>query len=693
MLRTYQRAILTFISILSVFSLVLFGNSGSWSSGKEEESTLSLMTGKPVSLKEVQTLACFLRYDREDFFLSSHFNLCNPGTLRREILAKGLADELVEAYMQPLSEGFAHSLAKVKRFEPYTHPLVADLSVKALWGEVYPKALEELEALKKQETVDFRTFAALKQFYLEETRLPDPMVRQILFREAQKKGPDPKLAYADLSLCGTKGAEDLFGRGFLELVAEFILKGAFLAEKEGYSFSSVEAKQQLIHQFLETKQQVLKTEELSLQEHLQGLGLTVSDAAFCVQRIELFQAYLRHVSSSILPDRLVCKIFDRYALERATLDWYEWPSYLATPTIWDLAKLQGYISSISPLSRQSLEFPTTVYSLAEVEKKAPSLVQELYLVKMARTPLDQIGLKAPLKEVVSWQLEEGNWEKMRKEYPKLKKAFSREKKKQELKNLDSKVSTQLERFARRALVSEHPEWVEEGLQKVRVEEKTLVFSELDRQLPQCRKIRILKDLLQKAFEGDFEAASSLKVFVDGGQLFSIELVEKKPRKILSFTEANALGVLDTLLLKQLSVEFKLKETQIEKAKETYAKQSLKGLMGKLKNDPKKRLLEPTKKQLSCCLSGKAPSQSERILTQFEMQVKEVSGLSSELGSYRDLKKGQFSRIEEEEGRYAFFYLKEKKAFKDPTSPRVSRLGQMLQQDASCFAARKILKKL
>jgi hypothetical protein len=645
--RKYQRYFLLLITVVTVASFAFFGTYSTFGERNERPDRLvaRAVDGSAMMLTDIQKLSRFIATDREDAMdgrgLSPNF--CNDGVVRYDFLKARLADLLVAEYFDALKGDLEARLEKAKRFRPYAHPKAPLLSAKAVWDRLLPSLSAELAAVQEEKEASPGLFSHLARLYELQGRLHPEMLRRILIYHHQQYPwltIDQRLSYEDLALFGFHSIVDWFGHNFVELVAEFILNAAAVAEEKGYTVGLEEAKGDLLHHFVQSMEKLAQSDakaDMNFHQHLRMLGFDERSAAEVWRKVLLFRAYFRDIGESAFVDRLPYRDFAGYAKETAVVEKYEWPLQLKNGQ--DLAELQFYLKAVASPSKSSL--PTQFLSVAEVEKKYPQLVQTTYRAQVAEVPKKQIGLRASLKEVWEWEIE--NWERLKKEFA-VPAVVSRDERFKTLGSLEPKLRSQIDAFARACLVDLHPEWIEEALTAVPFAEKTWAVSADEE--PDLR---------------------------EEGMLVRMEHLEKVSEKqILSFAAARP------VLAKLVGSV----EGECPKEKNPFVAAAKEALLALQK--------DPLDTRWVC--SGADP-----LADQFKLERKEQSLQRTSQENW--MTDEAFLMLPElwspvhvaDSGEVAFFYLKEKKAHQAPILDQLNFGKETLAADAQRFVADKLLQ--
>lgn len=645
--RKYQRYFFFVITIVVIASFSFFGTFSTF--GNEEVERKDRVIGQAVdgsnlSLLEVQKLSRFIATDREDspYGRGLFPNLCNDGVIRYDFLKAQLAPLLVSEYFDVLKNDLASRLEKAKRFRPYAHPDAEFLSAQSVWKQFFPELDGELSALQEEKEASPEVFSHLAKLYQYQSQLPPETLRRILIYQ-HKQYPwlsmDQRLSYDDLALFGFHSIGDWFGRDFIDVVSQFILNAARVAEKKGYQVSLEEAKGDLIHHFQESIQKLSQAKvkaDLNFQQHLQSLGFDEKSACESWRKVLLFRRYFHDVGQTAFVDRLPYRDFADYANEVALVEKYEWPIQIKNTQ--DLAELQFYIKSISS---KSDGLPVAFWSVEEVKKRVPELVQTTYKAKVAEVAKKQIALKPTLKEVWEWEL--AHWDQIRRKFS-LVDAAGRDERFQILEKLQPTLRTQVDAYAREALVDENPAWVEEALAAAPLTEK--VWSVTGDNPPELKA------------EGIY---------------YRIENLEKvEAPHILPFSKAR--DVLAKCVGK-IEGEFK-------KEKNPFALKAKEALAALQKNPADPQWIQ---------------SGSDPVIDQFKLEKKEQAIQRNSQESW--MKEQAFMMFADlwspihlaDDGKILFFYVQEKKAAHPPILDQLAFGKETLAADAQAFVTERLLK--
>jgi hypothetical protein len=363
------------------------------------------------------------------------------------------------------------------------------------------------------------------------------------------------------------------------------------------------------------------------------------------------------------------------------------------------------------------------------------MVQAEYRVQMAELAKSQIGLRASIREIWEWELEEKNWELLKKEFSPLPKCGSREERFKALENLDPSFRAQVDAYSRNCLVDLNPSWIEEALQTAAKVERTIPIYGPDAvpfvRLPAIEKGEGLGLLLIQAAQQDREALAALKNYsYDGTVFFRFENVQKMGEKqILSF-EAARKTVLTELTNKVLQKEYlKIRSKFPQKLKQASGEwkpfSEVKNEVGKIVFADLVKALDPIVKNESgqkekgedayavyrlAALSKRALEDLKKdpadphwvqaedpLLRQFKLERKEAKIQRNLKEDWMQeeafvLMPNQWSPVRvAEEGQIVFFYLQERKPAEAPIFDLLSFGKEILAADAQRYLAERLLE--
>ncbi|HEY4255072.1 MAG TPA: hypothetical protein VGM34_01840, partial [Chlamydiales bacterium] len=337
---------------------------------------------------------------------------------------------------------------------------------------------------------------------------------------------------------------------FIDLMAQFIHNGAIAAVQRGYEVSVAEAKADLRRIFSESIQK-RKLNQASYQAALRSLGMHENEVIAVWQKVLLVRRLFNDLGKSAFIDRLPYAEFARVAEETAKIELYRWPLAAQMKNSADALALDVYLDAVALKKEKDLiELPKEFLSVAQVAEKHPELIATRYTAKISAVDKREAALRAPLKELWDFETLETTWKRLAKEFSVLQtvSASSVEERFQALEEIDPKVRGKIDLFARRLLIDEHPEWIEEALRVAKAEEKELVLSTGKIQLPHVQDAKRLGTLFQQILTSPESALTELQCFQSGDAAFRFENIAKiSDAMIKTFEEARKDGSLDALV--------------------------------------------------------------------------------------------------------------------------------------------------
>lgn len=492
-------------------------------------------------------------------------NFLNDGVIRKDFLETGLGTELALAYASDLQPDIDKRLAKEKKYTLYTHPKAPFLGVANVWNYFAPQMNQQFEALKAAtDGMEPHAFNTRVQLYLGEGQIPAPLLKNLLrYQEKQSQWitPDEKLQTTDLSLFGYHTLEDWFGPHFVRLVSEFIINASILAESQGYQVSKAEVLTDLIRSTQASYQQSLNNPNLGVtspeeyfNEQLRRLNMDQAKAIKIWGQVLLFRRYFHDAAGNALVDNLISQGLHNFASENVTVDLYRVPASLKLANFDDLQKFEDYLQAVAKTSSDPLALPQQYLAVAEVEKTYPELVQKHYELEVSQTNQKALQTKIALKELWNWEMEDANWKLLTKQFPTLavKEAKTREERFEALEGLDPTTRTLVNHFAKKEIVKNHPEWVDEALGSAKPEVMKVGLRSQGGKMP-------FSGLETKEKRQDFikrldEAPESIlnQFSADEQNFYRIKVISRGSEpQILSFAEARTDGTLEKVRDRQL----------------------------------------------------------------------------------------------------------------------------------------------
>ncbi len=577
-LRRYQRIFFFAITFFIVISFVFFGVSPSHTPRFADKIIGKSIAGKKIKHSEVQSLAFLLNSNNGDHLfirgLGPHFS---PNEiLIKDFLEDGLAELLVEQYGDHLSADLESRLEKEKNFIPYVHPNASFIKAGDIWARFNPNLNQKLTQIKRNTDATSKTaFKERVTLFLQEKQFPCFVLWQVIKYQEQDYDwlkPDQNLLPQNLSLFHYQSIEDWFGPTFLQLVSQFIINAADLAESKGYQVSYDEALLDLqmqnensFRQLISLGHSQISSSQELWQLKLNRLGLDKTVWVKLWQKVLLFRRLFDEIGNSVFLDPLIVEKFESYANEAIEVDNYQLPNALRFHHFDDVKKFEMYLHATANKafdSKDPLEIPTSYSSLESIEESFPELVQQHYTLKVKELNRSHLKLKIGIREVWDWELEEGNFDELKSIFPVLAKAeiVDEQARFDLLENLDERTRVRIDEIARESILAKHLNWLDEAMDHANEKEISLNISSRVGDLPfkgsfdQEKKQQFMK-LLNKASSSIDEEATFSFVF-DDETFYRFKIVDKgESKEILSFETALQNKTLDKLLDKELQKHY------------------------------------------------------------------------------------------------------------------------------------------
>ncbi|MDP1836839.1 MAG: hypothetical protein Q8K75_13055 [Chlamydiales bacterium] len=566
--RKYQRYLFIAITIVIVLSFSFFGTYGTIeTTHPHDRLAFVAVDGSKVNVSEVESMALFLSSDaglRQNMWAG---NSISDGVLTNDFLVTGLAEQLVSKYAEHLGVDLQSRLRREKRAKLYVHPSARFISTEAVWNHFAPNLKVSLDELRGAEVAESpEAFKSRVNLFLAQQVFPAPMLTQVLRYQEQQYPwlqPDPNLPRQDLSLFGYHTLEDWFGPRFVRLTCQFIINSAIIAEQKGYEVTIQEALADLLNQADITFKQLSAQTNTGaansrqyMNDQLRRTGLDEYSAAKVWRQVLLFRRLFDGVGNAVFVDPALFQQYTEYALETAEGDLYVVPEGLRLSDFRALQKLEVYLNAVSDkASRKSqLDIPTKFLTVAEVQKSHPELVQKRYMLEVAEASKKSLQARVGVKEMWNWETQDDHWEKLKKEFPELavKKTTNSAERFTALEALAPSTRAKVDEYAREAIVSAHPEWIEQALEAATPERVTVGIRLKGGTLP----LRGVEDrqaliaLLDLAPLGGKETLEKLQHFSgDGLNYYRISVIDRdKNWEVLSFADAAADDTLNQKIL-------------------------------------------------------------------------------------------------------------------------------------------------
>lgn len=482
--RRYQKFFFVIVTFFIVISFSFFGTSSAINPRENvpDKEIGKLVDGSTLKEQRLYGLVRLLQNGIEEGGRST--NLLNDSVVHKDLILTGLGEILAGHHFENFESELSERWRRAKNYSPYVHPNAPHISAKAIWGQMAPQINDLLEEVRKApEQFSKEQLPLLFSLYCAQAEFPQPLLLQMLYYQQMQGGqvrPDPGLPSANVGLFGFQTIEDWFGTKFVEEIGKFILNAACIAREEGYIVKKDEAHIDLIRNvYLSLKmfdQENTPTNEQAqnaFANQIRSLGLSDTDAIALWGEVLHFRRLFNEVGESVFLDRLAIEQFKDFAKPLCTIKNYRLPSELEFSTFREMLKFQRYVEVA--YEGDYLGLPKAKRDIEVVRAEHPELVFKPCKVEMSTVTKEEVAARISLKQTWDWEAEEKNFALLQNEYPVLADAAasSIEERMEALDALSELTRFTVDKFARLALVAEHPQWIDDALSSAEREKRTL----------------------------------------------------------------------------------------------------------------------------------------------------------------------------------------------------------------------------
>lgn len=568
--RKHQKWLYILVTIMICVSFSFFGVMNSISGPETPDPTaFTTISGKEVPRSELDRMAYFIGtddYDKMSFGGIWGPNFLNDGVIAQDFLSTGLAQEVSKAFADQLRKELQSRSSKEANFTLYSHPEVQFINVENAWNYLAPEMKKYFSVLQStDDPLSSEAFDARVNLYLAQRQLPPFALKRVLTYQQQQYNwipKDPNLESADLSVFGYHTADDWFGPTFLRLAAALIIDISEMAQSQGIQVSDDEALASLLKNAHRSFEQNKNSPRMNvkdvneyLKEQLRRMRMDLYQAVSVWRQVLLFRSYFQEYGDTMIVDRLPYQSFAQYASEFVAGDLYQLPEELRLSNFRDLQQYEYYISAIT--DRSGIDDPLQVsdqyLTAQEIAEHHPSFVQRRYRLNAAMVDSRDLENEVGTKQMWDWQLESQNWQALEGKFPDLGVAAAEERKHrfETLESLTPETRNQVDKFSRKMMTEEHPEWIDKKLDEAEVQSRIVGLRRGGSESPFegiSDPARFIA-LLDASFDGDEEAREALKKYSDDGKhYYRITVLEAAPDDdVLTFAELKRDGTLDAAL--------------------------------------------------------------------------------------------------------------------------------------------------
>lgn len=570
------------ITAMIIISFTFFGTYSAFTSSEKADTVAFIaVDGSKVYRTELNNLVHLIASDAVDIQHRYAGNPFNDGFIAKDILETGLAEVIVSPYLPAMKNELTTRLEKEKRFVPYANPNANFLSAEQTWTYFAPDIKKWFDQLRIQsDAASMDAFTARVKLFSAERQFPATFLKQLIrYQEKEQEwlAPDQELAYRDLSLFGYHSVQDWFGKDFVELIAKYIINTAKIAESRGYKASNDEVLSSLIANvkasYNESKRDpYFKSANFNdyFQQEMRHIGMDQTRLVQTWKDVVLFRRFFLENQDAVLVSPLPFKDFYRSLNEYVDVELYALPKELRFRTMRDVHKFDLYVNAIRDPKElkkgaNPLLPPEKILSYVEVKKVFPELVEKQYRLRYGVVNKEALQTKVGVRTVWEWEVQDANWKKLQDKFPQLAavKALSEDERFAVLDKIDSKTRAKIDDYSRALIVDGHPEWLQEALSKVVLQEELLKIREEGGKFPfvgiknRIEFMRALDKVDTSASQPELQAYTQ-----DGVHYYQITVLDKSASpEIVTFAQASADGTLDQLLDKMLEATYQRVRSQ------------------------------------------------------------------------------------------------------------------------------------
>lgn len=564
-IQRYQKIFYIIVTVMIVISFSFFGTSGVIDGPSlHDQIAFTALDGTKVSRGELEQISYFLQTDLQDKRIYQQANMSpnflNDGVIQKDFLETGIANLLIEDYADLLRADLNIRSLKERSFKPYVHPQVSFVSAEMVWDYVSPTMRKDLRAL--QATSNPLTPEALQtriNLYLAERHFPAPYLTELLWRQQSQHEwiqKDENLPYLDLSLFGYHTLDDWFGPKFSRLVAEFIYNAALMAEQKGYRVTKEEAWADLVKNSQISYAEMSRAKLVGglsqseyLDQQLRRMSMDKGMATKIWQKVLLFRRLFHDVANSSLVEPKTLALTNAWASEYVSGDLYQLPKALHLSDLLDLAEFEHYLASVS--KNQGLIPNTVSLKATEVLKSHPEFVEKRYLAVIKKADLKTLESRIPLRETWAWEAEGANFNRLKKEFADLGivEGSTLEARVTALDSLPDPIRLKVDNFARHEIALGKKEWVENALSQSEGSLETLVVRLKGGNDPLVG-LKDRKKLIETLDQAPLNQETRL---MGDNVVYQIRLIDRSPEwEVVTYEEAKQSGALSESLVAELT---------------------------------------------------------------------------------------------------------------------------------------------
>jgi hypothetical protein len=567
-LRKHQRIFFIIITVVIVITFSFFGTYSVTqnSKGPKDKVLVKALNGKDIRFLQTQKLSILLSNDAHSGNIS---NLLNKDILSKEFVDTGIAKILAKHYFGFIKGYLQEHFDKINHYNLYTHPHISDISVENVWKQYAPELLSVFNKIKAAKNVDETFFGDLLNAYVLQEQFSPQMLKTLLYYQQmeyrQANLTDYEFMHNDFYLFGFKNVSDWFGQNFVDLLSEFILNVAYIAEDKGYTAKESEVYEELVTNLKdnleksENKQLFPQDLKSAFQYQCHLLGMKTTDVIDVWQRVLLFKKYFHDHATAVFTDNILDKKLLDMKHVQLDVSAYKLPAYLMIKDSMERSYLALYWSCVGsdPLYNK-------YYPIEQIEEKYPELIQRKIKVQYASLTQEEAGLNITEKVLWQWQTKKENWQKLLIKFPDLKKQLVRNPF-DILESISLQLRNRIDSFSRGEMVKEKA-LIEETLKKQEKKELVIKFKNKGTSIDAPIGINDMQALFAFLNQKDHS-----QIYTQDNTCYYLfgDVSEIETKHIITFEEAFSDGSLKSLLDKYVQDNLQAYKTNsVDEAKKS-----------------------------------------------------------------------------------------------------------------------------
>lgn len=532
---------------------------------EEKETQFYLASNKTVSKAEFRRLVAFL--DKERGTLDGErFNPLNLGWFTRLFLENEQWKKVPS--LHAAFELNAQASREADRlWHPYSHRILSHVTQRGLWEYVAPELDEMWQEYSTALRRDPEAVLSNKvKLYLAQNNLSTYMQERMLrYTENQSLQEYRVSAFKDggldaerLAILGNKSVSDWFGEKVLQQCAELVFRGAYEAEKLGYSCSNAQAQRIWRHDFeslLASHADTSVDSALLLTKLLQRAGISQEQLTAIYKQVILYRSLMQHNTQFILHDDSVDNSYGKWSTQTVKGMHFVADEAYHFQNARELFQWLAYSSKLC----EHESFGGVSYPVAwKSQDDFGSFAAHPYTLKVKSLSNNQVLSAYPVEQWLNWQIEDGLWQKACEVIDPLEgqKALASDSRKAALVALSGPQRHKLEQLSVRYIVESNPEFLKSLFEEESPKDSQVVLSEYASTTPFAGLVDSKALIEHLNYLSDSSEVELNSIYHQNDELYyQFEVEQQDSVRRLSFAEAQSMGVADLLLEKEVGFSY------------------------------------------------------------------------------------------------------------------------------------------